>query len=221
VLAYWHHPRFSSGPHGNSTAMQPIWQALYDLGADVVLSGHDHDYERFAPQTPNGASDPQRGIRQFVVGTGGRSHYAFGSLQSNSEARNADTYGVLKLTLSSTSYTWEFIPEGGKTLRDSGSGACSVAAAGAPAAPTGLTVSSRGKDGLALAWTDNAGTESGFKIERKTGSGSYAQIASVGPNVRKYTDSGLAGRTTYTYRVRAYNAAGDSGYSNEASGTTK
>ena len=74
TLAYWHHPRFNSGEHGNSAEMQPIWQALYDAGAEVVLSGHDHHYERFAPQAPDGSSDPQRGIREFVVGTGGRSH---------------------------------------------------------------------------------------------------------------------------------------------------
>jgi Calcineurin-like phosphoesterase len=127
TLAYWHHPRFSSGPHGGAVEMRAIWQALYELGADVVLSGHDHDYERFAPQDPDGNSDPERGIRQFVVGTGGRSHYRFGRIQPNSEVRNSDTFGVLKLTLSATDYTWEFIPEHGKTFTDAGSGPCSAA----------------------------------------------------------------------------------------------
>jgi hypothetical protein len=109
--------------------MGPIWQALYDAGADVVLGGHDHDYERFAPQDPDGKSDPERGIRQFVVGTGGRSHYRFGRIHPNSEARNSTTYGVLKLTLSPAEYAWEFIPVAGQTFTDAGSGTCSPTSA--------------------------------------------------------------------------------------------
>jgi hypothetical protein len=125
TAAYWHKPRFSSGEHhGSSTSMRPLWQALYDFGADVVLAGHEHNYERFAPQDPEGVADPARGIREFVVGMGGRSHYAFGTPIANSEVRNADTYGVLKLTLHPTSYTWEFIPEAGKTFTDSGTASC-------------------------------------------------------------------------------------------------
>ncbi len=124
TLAYWHHPRFSSGSHGNSTAVQPLWQALYDAGADVVVSGHDHNYERFAPQTPSGAADPTFGIREFVAGMGGKSHYGFGTIQPNSQVRNSDTYGVLKLTLHATSYDWQFVPETGKTFTDSGTTTC-------------------------------------------------------------------------------------------------
>ena len=125
TLAYWHHSRFSSSSvHGSSTATQAIWQALYDYGAEVVVSGHDHDYERFAPQDANGAADPAGGIRQFVVGTGGKSHYAFGAPIANSEVRNGDTYGVLKMTLHSTSFDWEFVPVAGKTFSDSGSQSC-------------------------------------------------------------------------------------------------
>ncbi len=124
TLAYWHHPRFSSGSHGNSTAVQPLWQALYDAGADVVVSSHDHDYERFAPQTPSRAADPAYGIRQFVAGMGGKSHYGFGTIQPNSEVRNSDTYGVLKFTLRATSYDWQFVPEAGKTFTDSGTTSC-------------------------------------------------------------------------------------------------
>jgi hypothetical protein len=125
TLAYWHYPRFSSGVvHGSDASMQPLWQALYDHGADVILAGHEHNYERFAPQDPSGIADPTRGIRQFVVGTGGRSHYVFGNPILNSEVRNDDTYGVLKLTLHSSSYSWEFIPEAGKTFNDSGNAPC-------------------------------------------------------------------------------------------------
>ena len=100
TLAYWHHPRFSSSNvHGNHPELEPLWWALYEHGADIVLSGHDHNYERFAPQDSNGALDWDRGIRQFVVGTGGRSHYGFATTQPNSEVRNGDTFGVLRLRL--------------------------------------------------------------------------------------------------------------------------
>lgn len=123
TLAYWHKPRFSSGQHGNIAASQPLWQALYDYGADVVLNGHDHTYERFAPQNPNGQADP-KGIREFVVGTGGAGLYSFTSNQPNSQVRNNTTYGVLKLTLHSTSYDWQFIPIAGQNFTDSGSANC-------------------------------------------------------------------------------------------------
>jgi hypothetical protein len=125
TLAYWHHPRFSSGVlHGSNVRMQPLWQALYDHGADVVLAGHEHNYERFAPQDPQGVADPVRGIRQFVVGSGGRSHYSITNSIANSEVHNTDTYGVLKLVLHSYSYSWEFIPEAGEIFADSGTAPC-------------------------------------------------------------------------------------------------
>jgi acid phosphatase type 7 len=125
TLAYWHHPRFNSGAsHGNNTAVSNFWDALYLYGADVILNGHEHVYERFAPQTPAAVADPTSGIRQFTVGTGGASHYTFGTIQPNSEARNGTTYGVLKLTLHATSYDWQFVPVAGGTFTDSGSGTC-------------------------------------------------------------------------------------------------
>ena len=124
VLAYWHHPRFSSGQHGNDAEVAPLWDALYAAGADVIINGHDHDYERFAPQTPGGAADPARGIRQFVVGTGGASLRSFSTIRANSEVRNAATFGVLKLTLSAAGYAWQFVPAGSGTFTDSGTGTC-------------------------------------------------------------------------------------------------
>jgi acid phosphatase type 7 len=124
TLAYMHHPRFSSGAHGSSTATQPLWQALYDAGADLVLVGHDHDYERFAPQDPSGKADPQRGIREIVVGTGGKDLRGFGTVQPNSEVRNSATNGVLKLTLRDGGYAWEFVPVAGQGFTDSGTGSC-------------------------------------------------------------------------------------------------
>jgi Big-like domain-containing protein/calcineurin-like phosphoesterase family protein len=124
TLAYWHYPLFSSGNHGNNTEMRPVFQALYDAGADVVLNGHDHDYERFAPQDPNGAADPARGIREFVVGTGGAGYYAFNTPQPNSMVRHTGTFGVLKLTLHPSSYDWQFVPVAGDTFTDTSTGNC-------------------------------------------------------------------------------------------------
>jgi hypothetical protein len=125
TLAYWHHPRFNSGlEHGNNTAVGNFWDALYQYGADVILNGHEHVYERFAPQTPAAVAAPTTGIRQFTVGTGGASHYPFGTIQANSEVRNSTAYGVLKLTLHATSYDWQFVPVAGATFTDSGTGNC-------------------------------------------------------------------------------------------------
>lgn len=125
TLVYWHKPLFSSGgKHGNDPETKAFWRALYEANAEIVVNGHDHDYERFAPQDPDGAADAARGIREFVVGTGGKNHRPFGEPKPNSEARNADSFGVLKLTLGDKSYDWQFIPEAGKTFTDSGSGTC-------------------------------------------------------------------------------------------------
>jgi hypothetical protein len=104
--------------------MQPMWQDLYNANAELFLSGHSHDYERFAPQNASGGLDNSRGIRQFVVGTGGAFFTGIGSPHPNSQVRNNDTFGILKLTLRSTGYDWQFIPESGKTFTDSGSTAC-------------------------------------------------------------------------------------------------
>ena len=124
TLAYWHHPLFSSGYHGNQPKMKPTWDTLYAANVDVVVNGHDHSYERFAPQDPNGVADSERGIREFVVGTGGINLRPFETIEPNSEVRNADAYGLLKLTLRSTSYDWEFVPVVGETFTDSDGGEC-------------------------------------------------------------------------------------------------
>jgi hypothetical protein len=137
TLAYWHHPRFNSGHDGNASFMDAMFQDLYDADADVVLGGHAHDYERFAPQDPNGKLDAARGIRQFVVGTGGAFFTSFGARIANSVVRNGTTYGVLMLTLHPTSYDWRFVPEAGKSFTDSGTTSCHgiLPSLPAPAAP--------------------------------------------------------------------------------------
>jgi hypothetical protein len=124
TLAYWHHPLFSSGRYAGIEAVEPLWQALYEAGAEVVLAGHDHNYQRYAPQDPGGAPDPQRGIRQFVVGTGGRSHYEIEEPDPNLETYNDDTNGVLKLALGAGGYSWEFVPVQGSSFSDVGAGIC-------------------------------------------------------------------------------------------------
>jgi acid phosphatase type 7 len=124
TLAYFHHPLFSSGLHGNQAKMKPAWKALYAANADVVVNGHDHDYERFAPQRPDGTRDPERGLREFVVGTGGAEQRPFLEIKANSQVRAANTPGVLKLTLKPASYDWKFVPVAGKTFTDSGTKGC-------------------------------------------------------------------------------------------------
>jgi predicted phosphohydrolase len=122
TLAYWHHPRFSSSQTG--TPLAAIWNALYKARAEVVLNGHMHNYERFTEQTPGGVAKAGRGIREFVVGTGGAQLHAFTRVADNSEARNNTAYGVLKLTLHASSYNWEFVPVAGQSFPDLGTTNC-------------------------------------------------------------------------------------------------
>ena len=127
TLAMFHRPLFSSGPHGSDGSgikTRVLWDVLYENNADVILNGHDHAYERFAPQNPNGERDDARGIRQFVVGTGGAVPYTFREIKPNSEKRIPMMFGVLQLTLHETSYDWKFIPVTGMFFADSGQGEC-------------------------------------------------------------------------------------------------
>jgi acid phosphatase type 7 len=124
TLAFWHHPRFSAGTYLDNPAFEPLWQALYDHGAEIVLNAHDHNYQRYAPQSPTGIADAN-GIREFVVGTGGKVHYAVDAAAvQNREVANGETYGVLKLTLHAGSYDWRFEPEAGGSFTDTGSASC-------------------------------------------------------------------------------------------------
>jgi acid phosphatase type 7 len=125
TLAYFHHPLFTSGSYRPGIErVERLWEILYAAGVDVVLNGHDHNYQRFAPQDPNGKADPQRGIREFVVGTGGRSLNEISDPIANTEVYNDQTYGVLKLTRHPKKYEWEFVPVEGETFSDSGGARC-------------------------------------------------------------------------------------------------
>jgi hypothetical protein len=121
TLAYWHHPLFSSGGYGGTPKMREIWGTLYDADAEIVLNGHEHFYERFAPQDPDGWPDRARGIRQFIVGTGGAPLRERTGIGANSELV-LSTHGVLKLTLRGDGYDWDFVPVAGPA--DSGTGSC-------------------------------------------------------------------------------------------------
>jgi hypothetical protein len=225
VMAYWHKPRFSSGSHGSSGSPQPLWQALYDAGAEIVLAGHDHTYERFAPQTPDGTLDPENGIRQFVVGTGGASLSNISTPLPNSEAHNDQAHGVLKLTLYASSYEWEFIPVAGATYTDVGSDTCHGVAPGPPSGPTvtitappdgttvtqGILITFTGtamdaEDGDLtpnLAWTsslDGAIGSGGSFATSALSVGTHAVTASV------MDSGGLQGSATITVTVNAAGA---------------
>jgi chitodextrinase len=221
TLAYWHHPRFSSGHDGNNLFMQAIWQDLYNAGVDVALVGHSHDYERFAPQDASGNLSPTRGIREFVVGTGGAFWTGLSTAKPNSEVRQNTTFGVLELTLHPTSYGWQFVPEAGKTFSDSGSQACSGAGSPPadsqpPSAPTNLTATASSSTRVDLRWassTDNVGV-TGYEIYR----GGALLATTSGTS---YTDNGVSAASTYNYQVKARDAAGNrSAFSNSATVTT-
>jgi hypothetical protein len=125
TVALGHHPLFTSGrTHAPVTAVRPLVHALHDAAVELLLSGHNHQYERFAPQDPAGRRDDARGVRQFVVGTGGNGHYPFGPAAPHSEVRHTGTYGVLRLALHPDRYEWRFVPEPGADFTDAGTGRC-------------------------------------------------------------------------------------------------
>ena len=209
TLAFFHIPLFSSGGRAASNA-NGFWQLLYAARADVILNGHDHIYERFAPQTPTGTLDAANGIREFIVGTGGANMTSLSTIVANSEVRNSSTFGVLDLTLRATGYDWNFVPEAGKTFTDAGSGTCHASGGGGgdtqkptiPSITSGTAVSSSRVD---LAWTtstDNTGV-SGYTVYRN---GSPIGTTS-GPTATTYSDLTVSPSTTYSYTVDAFDAA--------------
>lgn len=125
TLAYWHHPRWGGGSRQPEPGVQAFWEVLYEKGADLVVNGHDHFYERIAPVDPKGMPDPERGIRQITVGTGGGSLYKFERPPLPiTEVRDDKTFGVLKLSLRADGYDWQFVGIPGSFFTDSGSAAC-------------------------------------------------------------------------------------------------
>ena len=188
TLAYWHHPLFSSGLHGNDTRTLDLWRALYEFGADVVVTGHDHDYEQFHRQNPDGVADVN-GIREFVVGTGGTTLRAFDVIKPNSAVRDSDTHGVLKLTLHPTSYDWEFLPIAGRTFTDSGSRPC-VGSAPAPLGGRGFAIGGS-PGGEELVWTTGS-AQAAYAVAR-FGGGTTTILPGPGsflaPTATEFTDT--------------------------------
>ena len=166
TLAYWHHPRFSSGLHNNDPLSDAFWRTLYAAGADLVLVGHDHDYERFAPQDPDGRADPAHGIREMVVGTGGREVRPFTTLRANSEVRNDQDLGLLKLRLRTDGYDWQFLPVRGATFTDAGSAGCHNAADAA------ALFLGQGRFRAEATWRDAAGNTGVGKLAAPAADGS-------------------------------------------------
>jgi hypothetical protein len=229
TLAYWHDPRYSSGHGGSNAFMQPLWEALQDAQVELLLSGNSHDYERFAPLDRNGDVDRARGIRQFVVGTGG-AFFTGGldSLAPHSEVAQNDTFGVLKLTLHPSSYDWRFVPEAGRTFTDAGSEPCHGPIAPAPApepvpdgtAPviTGLRLAPRPINRKSVfRYRLSEAAKVKFTIKRRGKSryrsvGEFSQLGAAGANERRFRAKIRARRLrpgTFEARLRAIDAAGN------------
>jgi hypothetical protein len=229
TLAYWHHARYSSGHDGSHSVMQPLWEALQDAQAELLLSGHSHDYERFAPLDRDGDVDQAGGIRQFVVGTGGAFFTGgLGSLAPHSEVAQNDTFGVLKLTLRPASYDWQFVPEAGRTFSDSGSQSCHGLVAPPPppvpaadgTAPliTKLRLAPRPiRRKSAFRYELSEAAKVKFTIKRKgkgryRSVGEFTQLGSAGVNERRFRAKIRARRLrpgTFEARLRAVDAAGN------------
>jgi chitodextrinase len=212
TLAYWHIPLFSSGGRAASNT-RSLWTLLYNNGVDVALTGHDHIYERFAPQTSTGTRDDARGIREFVVGTGGANHTSLSKTAANSELRNADTFGVLGLTLHPTSFDWTFVPEAGKTFTDTGSGSChgSGSDTTAPSVPQSSTGSASGPGGVDLGWqpSSDGGGLGGYLVYRD---GVYVGSSAT----TSFSDTTVLGNTTYAYTVQAFDTSANTSAASSA-----
>jgi len=217
TLAYWHIPLYSSGGRANGNSLY-FWQALYAAHADVVLSSHDHTYERFAPQDPYAHLDTANGIREFIVGTGGANHTSFVTVAANSEVRDSTSFGIMEMTLHAKSYDWNFVPDTAGGFTDAGTGTChsSGGDTAPPTAPTNLAATAVSTNEVDLSWTasaDNVGV-AGYRI--------YRNGAMVGSSTTTgYADTAVQPSTTYSYYAIAYDAAGNtSTASNTAAVTT-
>jgi len=212
TLAAWHHPRWSSGADGSNAFMQPIWQLLYANGADLVLAGHSHDYERFAPINGAGAVDAATGMRSFVVGTGGAHFTGLGNTRApGSEVSQNTTFGVLRLGLHPTSYDWTFVPASGSTFTDSGAQVCRAPDTQPPSPPGGLSAKPASPTAVKLGWsgsTDNVGV-AGYEIWRGPADGALAPVATTNGAGTASVDATVAAGQRYRYQVRARDTAGN------------
>jgi chitodextrinase len=208
TMAVWHHPRWSSGHDGSNAFMHPIWQLFHASGGDLVLAGHSHDYERFAPLDGDGAINATTGMRSFVVGTGGAFFTGLSGAATGSQVRQNTTFGILKLVLNATNYSWTFVPEAGRTFTDSGSQACRTGGGGdttPPSAPTGLAVTNATADRVDLKWnaaSDNVGVTE-YRVVRD------GTLAGTTNGNLTFSDTAVSPSTNYSYTVQAVDAAGN------------
>jgi len=204
TLAYFHYPRFYSG--GSMGSLATMWNELRAAGTDVLLTGHRHHYERLAPLDNAGNYDPVKGMRQFIVGTGGKSHQPLSStIRPTSEARNDTTNGVLKLTLGSTGYDWAFTPESDQGYTDTGSGSCNRDTT-PPSTPANLTATATESRKVDLNWmasSDDAGV-TGYEVYRDG-----QLLTTTGSTATSYSDTTVTPGSTHSYEVRARDAAGN------------
>ncbi|MEO7261619.1 MAG: fibronectin type III domain-containing protein [Jatrophihabitantaceae bacterium] len=215
TIAYWHRPRFSSSSTTpSSTTYTAFWNDLYNAGADIVLNGHAHDYERLNPQTGAGVADPAKGIREFIVGTGGENFQSLGPPIANSAIANASAFGVLTLTLHANTYDWQFVPASGYSLNDSGSATCHAPPppdTTPPSAPTNVSGAAASANQVDLSWsaaTDNVAVTN-YNVYRGSNGATPSLIATTTSSSASYTDTSVTASTSYTYQVQAADAAGN------------
>jgi hypothetical protein len=222
TIAYFHHPRFSSGVNGNNDSVAPFWSDLYRAGAEVVLSGHDHHYERFAPQDPSGHAERGRGIREFVVGTGGAAFTAFKTIKPNSKARIDGTNGVIKFTLHPDRYDWQFVTAPGGKVADSGSAGCHGTSSPSPSDSTAPAVQppeyglpanrTLGMSAVParISWsaTDKRSGVAGYELEQSINGGAFANVKLSSATSTAKTRR-LRPGDTHRFRVRATDEAGN------------
>src|ERR1041385_2747537 len=222
TVAYWHHPLFSSGNEGPHAEVQPLYQDLYDAGAELVIVGHDHDYERFAPQNPAGVRDSLHGIREIVAGTGGGGLFVVYPPVPNSEVLDNNTLGVLKLTLHANGYTWKFLPIAGKTFTDSGTYSCHDAPVSVNAGPDLLThvgdqlglsvtfsdpVSNSAPWQYTITWGDGTSSTGSTTTAPITASHVYGAVGTDSVRVTVTDKAGRFGADSLAVQVIATNAA--------------
>jgi hypothetical protein len=207
TLAYWHHPRFSSGVNGDNSIVGPFWDDLYQGGAELVLNGHDHDYERFAPLNPSGQPEPTQGIREFVVGTGGAELREFNRIIPTSEVQIAGMNGVLQMTLHPDSYDWQFVTAPDRIVADAGSATCHGAPSGSPtntpgtpgtttSASTGATTGTANTTSTTSATTGTTTGTTGITRTTGTATGTTTGITAGTTGTTGTTTSATTGTTT-------------------------
>jgi hypothetical protein len=215
TLAYWHHPRFSSGIHGDNSIVAPFWDDLYQAGADVVLNGHDHDYERFAPLNASGQSDPAQGIREFIVGTGGAEFTEFNRIHPTSERQIAGVNGVLEMNLHPDGYDWQFVTAPNGRTADSGSASCHGALSGPPTDTTLATTGTTTTGTVATTGTRSATTDT---TTGTTTTGTVVTADTTGTTTTSTT--GTTGTTTGTTSTTTGTTTGTTTTTSTTTGTT-